>query len=152
MAPATIQYRRMTNADVPAVHALEEICFSSPWDIEAYYGEMQNPTAVYVVAESGDDLLGFGGMWTVADEAHIVTLATKPEARRQGLGRRMMELLMEEARHRRIAIISLEVRISNIPAQRLYESFGFYTVAHRARYYPDNNEDAAIMVLRLTRE
>jgi len=139
----------MKIGDVPAVHELEVECFPSPWDISAYYRELQNPSAFYVVARKGERVVGFGGMWTVGDEAHIVTLAVGQAFRRQGLGRRLLEVLLKEARRRHAVRITLEVRVGNTAAQNLYSSFGFRTVAFRREYYPDNNEDAAVMAVEL---
>ena len=139
----------MKIGDVPAVHELEVECFPSPWDIDAYYRELQNPSAFYVVARKSERVVGFGGMWAVGDEAHIVTLAVGDACRRQGLGRRLLEALIKEARRRRVVRVTLEVRVSNTPAQNLYASFGFRTIAFRREYYPDNNEDAAVMALEL---
>lgn len=140
----------MKIGDVPAVHELEVECFPSPWDISAYYRELQNPSAFYVVARKGERVAGFGGMWTVGDESHIVTLAVSQAFRRQGLGRRLLEVLLKEARRRHAVRVTLEVRVGNTAAQALYAAFGFRTVAFRREYYPDNNEDAAVMALEMT--
>jgi ribosomal-protein-alanine N-acetyltransferase len=139
----------MKIGDVPAVHALEEECFSSPWDISAYYRELQNSSAFYIVAHRSEQVVGYGGMWTVSDEAHIVTLAVDREFRRQGVGRRLLAALLKEARRRRVARVTLEVRVSNQAAQRLYAEFDFRTIAFRREYYPDNGEDAAVMAREL---
>ena len=139
----------MTIKDVPAVHELELACFPSPWDISAYYRELQNPSAFYLVARKGEEIAGFGGMWTIGDEAHIVTLAVDEQYRRHGIGRLLVEALLKEARRRRAARVSLEVRVGNHPAQNLYTAYGFRTIAFRRGYYPDNGEDAAVMVVEL---
>lgn len=139
----------MKTSDVPAVHELEVECFPSPWDISAYYREMRNPSAFYVVARKGERVVGFGGMWAVGDEAHIVTLAVSEAFRRQGLGRRLLEALIKEAGRRCAVRVTLEVRVSNAAAQHLYTSFSFRTIAFRREYYPDNHEDAAVMALEL---
>ena len=143
---------QMTAHDVPQVHAIERRSFSSPWDLESYYGELHNPSALYLVARAGERILGFGGMWMVEGEAHIVTLAVHPDYRRRGLGRQLLQALLQKARERNILIITLEVRVSNTPAQNLYTAYGFRIIAHRRRYYPDNGEDAAVMALDLRRE
>lgn len=142
----------MSPQDVPQVHAIERRCFSAPWEIEAYYGEARNPSAVYLVARAGERILGFGGMWVVESEAHIVTLATHPSHRRQGIGHLLLQGLLEKARQRGIDLITLEVRVSNVPALALYAEFGFRAIARRKGYYPDNGEDAAVMALRLDGE
>jgi len=145
----SIQLDIMRGGDVPAVHGLEEECFSSPWDMDSYYRELRNSNAYYIVARKGEDVIGCGGMWTVGDEAHIVTLAVQPNFRRQGMGRRLLNALIREARRRRAERVTLEVRVRNQAAQALYTTFGFRTVAFRREYYPDNGEDAAVMALEL---
>lgn len=147
--PDLIIFARMTTEDVPQVHKLEHLCFSAPWDISAYYRDLRNPSAYYQVARQGTQIIGFGGMWVVEDEAHVVTLAVQPEYRCHGLGRRLMEGLLEEARRRGAMVVTLEVRVHNYSAQHLYKSLGFSTIAYRREYYPDNNEDAAVMELHL---
>ncbi|MHB9133491.1 MAG: ribosomal protein S18-alanine N-acetyltransferase [Armatimonadota bacterium] len=144
-----IQLTRMTMADVAQVHRLECLCFPSPWDLEAYQGEIGNPSAYYVVAKQDELIIGFGGMWAVGEEAHVVTLAVDPEYRRHRLGRRLMEALMQEARRRGASLVTLEVRVGNRPALGLYASLGFHVVGYRRGYYPDNGEDAAVMAVEL---
>ncbi len=145
-----LQISPMQRADVLRVYAIETRCFSMPWAIDAYYSEVGNPSSYYLVARLDDALAGFGGMWAVEDEAHIVTLAVLPEFRRRGIARALMDGLLAEARRRGAWHITLEVRAGNAPAQALYTSLGFRTIATRRRYYPDNNEDAAVMALDLT--
>jgi ribosomal-protein-alanine N-acetyltransferase len=139
----------MTADHIPQVYALERLCFTAPWDLSAYMGELRNPTAYYLVALQDHHLLGYGGMWVVETNAHVVTLAVRPESRRHGLGRQMMAALLLEARRRGAAEVTLEVRASNLPAQQLYANLGFQVVARRRGYYPDNNEDALVMLLEL---
>jgi len=139
----------MRAGDVPVVHTLELECFSSPWDMASYYRELQNSSAFYIVARKGERVVGYGGMWSISDEAHIVTLAVQGAFRRQGVGRRLLEALIKEARRRHAERVTLEVRVGNQAAQHLYTAFGFRTVAFRREYYPDNGEDAAVMALEL---
>ena len=146
---ANIQIARMTYDDVLQVHALDRLCFSAPWDAMAYFRDLRNPSAYYLVAKEGDCVVGFGGMWVVTDEAHVVTLAVQPEYRRHGLGRRLMEGLVAEARRRGATVVTLEMRVRNYAAQHLYKTLGFRLIAYRRQYYPDNNEDAAVMELKL---
>lgn len=144
-----IDIEGMTLGDVPQVHTLEVLCFPTPWDKSAYYREAQNPTACYLVARRHDRVIGFGGMWVIGDEGHIVTLAVHPDFRRHGVGRRLMEALLAEARQRRVERVTLEVRVHNTAAQHLYHDLGFVIIGYRRDYYPDNGEDAAVMALEL---
>lgn len=151
MADTENEFRlvRMTREHVPQVHALECLAFTSPWDISAYFEELRNPTAYYIVVLAQDRVVGFGGMWVVLDEAHVVTIAVQPEYRRHGLGRRLMHALIAEAHRRGADFVTLEVRASNTPAQNLYRSLGFVTIGTRRRYYPDNGEDAQVMQVEI---
>jgi ribosomal-protein-alanine N-acetyltransferase len=149
MPTPPVRLEVMTRADVPQVHLVECICFSAPWDMNSYYSELQNPTAFYLTAKVEADTIGFGGMWVVEQEAHIVTLAVKPEFRRHGVGRQLLCALLREARRRRASVVTLEVRVSNTVAKTLYTCHGFHTIAYRRHYYPDNGEDAAVMELKL---
>lgn len=146
--PITIEPMHIDH--IPQVYALERMCFTAPWDLSAYLGELRNPSAFYLVAMQGHHLLGYGGMWVVEENAHVVTLAVRPESRRHGLGRTLMDALVAEARRRGAKEMTLEVRAGNTPAQGLYSAMGFATVARRRGYYPDNNEDALVMLLELT--
>lgn len=146
--PITIEL--MTEEHIPQVYALERVCFTAPWDLSAYMGELRNPSAYYLVAMQAHHLLGYGGMWVVEENAHIVTLAVRPESRRLGLGRRLMVALLAVARQRGAVEVTLEVRAGNVAAQELYASMGFKAVARRRAYYPDNGEDGLVMLLDLT--
>ncbi len=89
--------------------------------------------------------MGYLGLWYMVDEAHIVAIATHPAYRRRGIGERLLARALELARERDAKTVTLEVRVSNEPAQRLYEKYGFRRVGLRPRYYTDNGEDALIM-------
>ena len=90
-------------------------------------------------------IVGFAGMWTVFDEAHITTIGVEPEHRGHGLGELLLVALADEAVRRGAEWLTLEVRVSNEPAQGLYHKYGFSVQGVRKRYYSDNNEDAYIM-------
>ena len=136
----------MTLADLPAVHAIERASFSVPWPDDAYRNELlTNRLASYVVARAGDETVGFGGLWVMVDEAHITTFAVDPRWRRRGIGEWMLLALLDRAVERHAREATLEVRLSNMPARRLYEKYGFRPVGIRPRYYSDNGEDALIM-------
>jgi [ribosomal protein S18]-alanine N-acetyltransferase len=93
----------------------------------------------------GTAILGFVGLWFMVDEAHIVTIAVAEAERRQGLGEMLLIAAIDLAQHRNQEVVTLECRLSNLPAQALYEKYGFRRVGVRKRYYTDNNEDALIM-------
>ena len=90
-------------------------------------------------------ILGYGGFWLFLDEAHICTLAVHPDWQGRGLGALLLTSLIEHAIELDAAIVTLEVRASNLMAQKLYRRYGFAQVGLRKRYYSDNSEDALIM-------
>ena len=144
--PVALRVEPMTLEDLPAVHAIERASFAVPWPDDAYRNEIRtNRLASYVVARLGDEVVGFAGIWVMVDEAHVTTFAVDPRWRRRGVGERMLLALLDLsiARHAREA--TLEVRLSNLPARKLYEKHGFRPVGIRPRYYSDNGEDALIM-------
>lgn len=136
----------MTLDDLDAVHAIERASFAVPWPDDAYRNEIRtNRLASYVVARLGDEVVGFAGLWVMVDEAHVTTFAVDPRRRRRGVGERMLLALLDLAIARQAREATLEVRLSNLPARKLYEKYGFRPVGIRPRYYSDNGEDALIM-------
>lgn len=143
MARLMTSIRPMEAGDVPAVALLENRVFPDPWSENAFREELAGPGRRYLVAGEGGAVVGYGGLLVVGDDAHITTLAVEPESRGKGLGTRLMLRLAGEAREAGAAHLTLEVRVSNHPAQSLYRRFGFETVGLRRHYY--RNEDALIM-------
>lgn len=94
---------------------------------------------------AADPIVGFAGMWILYDEAHVTTIAVAPEHRGHGLGELLIAHLFDEGIRRKAEWLTLEVRVSNQPAQTLYEKYGFTRQGLRRRYYSDNGEDAYIM-------
>ena len=92
-----------------------------------------------------DYIVGFVGIWFIADDAHIVSLGVRPNDHRKGLGELLLLAAFREARRYGMREVTLEVRASNSPAQALYDKYGFREVGLRKRYYIDNGEDAIIM-------
>lgn len=136
----------MTLDDVAAVHRIERVSFPVPWPDYAFRQEIQtNRLAHYLVVRAGSETVAYSGLWMMVDEAHITTFAVLPGWRRHGIGGRLMVELMRVAHDLGARIVTLEVRLSNVPARTLYQQFGFRPVGARPRYYSDNGEDALIM-------
>ena len=136
----------MSLDDIDAVQEVERSSFPVPWPANAFRHELtQNRNARYVVARSNDVIVGYAGLWLMVDEAHITTFAVHPDSRRQRIGERLLQRLFEVAAVMNAEWLTLEVRASNLPAQKLYEKYGFRRAGVRRRYYSDNNEDALIM-------
>jgi len=144
--PVALRVEPMTLDDLDAVHAIERASFAVPWPDDAYRNEIRtNRLATYVVARLDEDIVGFAGLWIMVDEAHVTTFAVDPRWRRRGVGERMLLALLDIAVARQAREATLEVRLSNLPARKLYEKHGFRPVGIRVRYYSDNGEDALIM-------
>lgn len=136
----------MRREDVPAVHEIERLSFSTPWPAHAFEQELKgNRLAHYVVARAAERIVGFAGMWLMVDEAHVTTFSVHPDWRRQRIGSQLLLNLAELAVTIGALRMTLEVRPSNEAALALYGAFGFEVVGRRARYYTDDNEDALVM-------
>lgn len=141
-----VRIRAMRIEDLPAVHEIERASFTTPWPANAYRQEIEtNRLAAYLVAEAEGVVVGYAGLWLVIDEAHVTTFAVAPARRREGIGEQLLATLLDIALARQAREATLEVRLSNLAARRLYEKYGFRPVGIRPRYYSDDNEDALIM-------
>ena len=144
--PVKVTIDEMRVTDLDAVHAIERASFTTPWPPHAYQSEIEtNRLAHYLVARIDDAVVAYAGMWIMVDEAHITTFAVHPAWRRQRLGERLLLAALDIAVARGAREATLEVRLSNLAARRLYEKYGFRPVGLRPRYYSDNHEDALIM-------
>lgn len=144
--PVKLTIEPMRLEDLDDVQRIEQASFSTPWPENAYRSElMTNRLASYLVARIDGRIVAYGGMWLMVDEAHITTFAVHPAWRRQRVGERLLLAFLDLAVDRRAREATLEVRLSNLAARRLYEKYGFRPVGLRPRYYRDNNEDALIM-------
>ncbi len=139
-------FRSMLLEDIEQICDIEKEAFPTPWSAEAFYNElMNNQFAYYLILEKDGQIIGYGGMWTIMDEAHITNIAIRKPYQGKKLGMKLLGRLQEAAYEIGIRRMTLEVRISNKIAQALYEKMGFYSVGTRKAYYTDNNEDALIM-------
>lgn len=160
----------MQVSDIQEVMAIERLSFPTPWPRGAYRYEIhRNPRAYYFVVRPQEEgeaqcgkprwgllarfrstdqrppVVGYGGYWRSAREAHISTIAVHPRLRRKGIGQLILMAMIEKARSIGADHMTLEVRASNLVAQSLYRKYGFQVVGRRRRYYSDNNEDAVVM-------
>ncbi|MBE6690216.1 MAG: ribosomal-protein-alanine N-acetyltransferase [Ruminococcaceae bacterium] len=129
---------------LPSVEALERAVFAHPWSVRSLE-LLCGDTAFGFATQAGDTVTAYGGMLTVLDEGQITNVATHPEHRRQGLASLVLEALLQEARERKLAFVTLEVRESNAAAIALYEKFGFAVVGRRPHFYTEPAEAALVM-------
>ena len=171
--PLAVEPMRL--AHIPAIMEIERASFTLPWPESAYHYELtQNELAHYYVlgprlsppssvqptgwrrlwqtlrpapgTVAGSPIAwGYGGFWLMYDEAHISTLGVRPEWRGRGWGELLLLTMLEEAHRLKARVATLEVRVSNMPAQSLYLKYRFEQVGRRKGYYADNREDALIM-------
>ena len=140
--------RKMTLEDIRAVVELDQISFSLPWPERSFRFELtDNPASRCWVAEANGRVVGMLVAWLFVDEAHIATIATHPDYRRQGIARKLLTYALQSALREGAESSFLEVRESNVPAQDMYRKFGYVEVGRRKRYYRDNDEDAILMNL-----
>lgn len=132
-------------SDIDEVMAIEDRSFPSPWTKESYLELAPLDTISFYVVKRDKHVVGYMLYQTWTHEMELHTIAVIPECRRQGIGRLMLEHLIQDAKARRASRIFLQVRPSNDAARALYGAFGFYTVGVRHRYYRDNQEDALVM-------
>ncbi len=144
--------RSMTVEDIAAVVDIEKESFATPWTPHAFRMEMKNSVAVYRVVEVDGRVAAYGGMWLILDEVHVTNIAVHPDYRGRHLGRKIMEVLMTEARQRNLLRMTLEVRKQNHVAIALYKKLGFLMAGIRPGYYQDTGEDALIMWVELNND
>ena len=135
----------MNSTHVSKVAELEKMCFSDPWSEKSVASELENPLSLWLVATEQDRVLGYVGSQTVLGESDMMNLAVAPAARCQGIGRQLVEALTEALQEKGSHCLTLEVRQSNLPAQKLYGALGFQQVGRRPGYYFNPKEDALIL-------
>lgn len=136
----------MNLSHVDGMVELENATFHLPWTRADFEREVnENKMAVYKVAISDGRVVGYAGMWHIVNEGHITNIAVLEDYRKQGIGDMLLEALFDVATEREMIGITLEVKISNLAAQRLYTKKGFRPEGFRKKYYQDTGEDAVIM-------
>ena len=142
---AVITFREMTAADVKAVVAIEAESFYDAWNENMVLGEVNNSLTHYLIMEADGVTIGYAGFWLVAGEAQVTRVAVTKEERGKNYGTRLTAALINKSWELEAEAITLEVRESNIAAQRAYANCGFVSEGIRPNYYEDNHENAVIM-------
>lgn len=172
--PSPIVIEELTEKDLSAVMQIDKECFGGLWNREGYQREIDSPNSQILIMKlaldagtddsyniceasptkapssqtisSGDtSIIGIGCAWFILEEAHITMLAIRPQYRRQGLGQLLLIKLLKNAIQKQSEWATLEVRVSNQAAQKLYEKLGFINIGQRKNYYQDTKEDALIL-------
>ena len=142
-----INYSLMNETHVNGIYQLSNECFAIPWSLDSINNELNNPLAKYVIAEDllTSEVIGFVGVWIIAGEGDITNIAVSSKYRKQGIASNLLIKLFDVCKTFNCEDITLEVRVSNTPAQNLYKKFNFKEEGIRKGYYSDNGEDAIIM-------
>lgn len=144
--PDDLEIVRMRRRHLKGVMAIERQVYPRPWSPNLFLSEMSEMRSrTYLVAKLGRDVAGYGGIMSYGDEAHVTTIAVDPVHHRKKIGTRLLFELIQDAIRMGARAVSLEVRVSNWGAQRLYSRFGFRPVGVRKGYYQETGEDALIM-------
>jgi len=145
-----IMIRAASVRDLKAIWEIEEASYAAPWPKETFFVDITfNADAKYFVAMVNKRIVGFIGGWFKEGKLHIVNVATHPSFRQSGVARQLVLFLLDLARDLKMESTFLEVRRSNVAAQKLYEGLGFGVAGLRPMYYPDNMEDGLVMTKEL---
>lgn len=140
---------KITPADLDGIVTIENASFPSPWPRRIFEREIKSDKSYNRVIRISDIVVGYIVTWTIYDEVHILNVAVHPEFRKAGLGEKLMRDCLSESAEKGLKYAILEVRITNVGAQKLYDKLGFKTIQVRHKYYSDTNEDAYVMMLEI---
>jgi len=140
--------REMQRADIPEVEKLEQLCFSDPWSENLLAAMLENKADGAFILEDGGEVIGYANPRIGMDEGELMRICLIPASRGKGLSKLLMERAMDYFKSFGIKEVTLEVRTKNIPAVKLYESFGFLCEGLRKGYYHDPEDDAAVYWFR----
>jgi len=141
----TLRFEPIQESHIPAILEIEKVVNSAPWSERSFKNELDHRHGIFLVGFLQGQVVAYGGVWLVVDEAHVTTIAVASDKRRQGIGQRLMAELLIKAKAVGMVCSTLEVRSSNEAAIKMYEKFGYHIAATRKGYYPDNKEDAVVM-------
>jgi [ribosomal protein S18]-alanine N-acetyltransferase len=145
MTAVAVHIRPLDLADLSSVERLEQRAYPTPWSRSMFASELAKPTSICLGAFEGDELAGYVITSRYVDAWHVMNVAVDPDLRRRGVATALLERLFELTHGDERRGYTLEVRVSNDGAIRLYERLGFDARGLRRGYYTDNREDALIM-------
>lgn len=137
--------RPMTKVDIPEVAVLERAYFSVPWTEAGLQESLESGNYIFLVAEEEGRIIGYGGLLKALDEGDITNIVVEESMRGRGIGSRIVRMLLEEGERRGLQAFTLEVRVGNQAAIRVYEKLGFAAEGIRRGFYEKPAEDALIM-------
>lgn len=140
-----VTVRKLNPGDVEALSIIEADSFSMPWSEKDLRALLDRSYCMYLVAEAEGSVVGFCGLTNLCNEGNIDNVVVKRSCRGRGIGRRLLQELLRQGEAQGIGDFTLEVRVSNLPAIRLYEKMGFVSEGIRPRFYEKPTEDALIM-------
>ena len=145
MTAVAVEIRLLDLADLDAIEMIEQRAYPTPWSRSMFASELAKPTSICLGAFEGSDLVGYVINSRYVDPWHEMNVAVHPDHQRRGVATALLERLFELTRGDERRGYTLEVRVSNEDAIRLYEKLGFESRGIRRGYYTDNREDALIM-------
>ena len=140
-----LEIKKMTSSHIEEIAKLEKECFSSPWSEDGLKSELDNNFARFFVALCDGKIVGYIGSHNVLGEVYITNVAVFPEFRRNGVGKMLVEYILDRMKTEKAEFVTLEVRKSNLNAASLYEKCGFQKVGERKNFYEKPTEDAILM-------
>lgn len=143
-----IKISAMTLPDLDSISDILTCEFDDFWNYNLFKSELENKNSMYIVAKLNNQIVGIAGIWLSVDDIHITNIVVKKNCRNQKIGSLMLNNLIKLCENQTQKSITLEVNSNNIPAQKLYQKFGFKNVGIRKKYY-NNTEDAIIMTKTL---
>jgi [ribosomal protein S18]-alanine N-acetyltransferase len=145
MTAVALRIRRLDLHDLNAIERIEKRAYPTPWSRSMFASELAKPTSICLGAFEGDELIGYVINSRYVDAWHVMNVAVDPDRQRRGAATALLERLFELTADDERRGYTLEVRMSNVGAIRLYEQLGFEARGIRRGYYTDNREDALIM-------
>ncbi|HZQ03644.1 MAG TPA: ribosomal protein S18-alanine N-acetyltransferase [Gaiellaceae bacterium] len=145
MTAVAVHIRPLRLADLPAIEEIERRAYRTPWSRSMFASELAKSSSICLGAVESDRLVGYVINSRYVDAWHVMNIAVDPDYQRRGIATRLLERLFELTRDDDRRGYTLEVRVSNLEAIRLYEKLGFERRGTRRGYYTDNREDALVM-------
>lgn len=143
-----VTIEKMTKEHLSQIKDILQEQFDEFWNASVLDKELENPLSEYIVAICGNEVVGYAGLWQPIDEGHITNIVTKKDKRRNHIGTKMLEEIINLAKNKGLKCVTLEVNVNNESAINLYKKYNFKEIGKRNKYY-NNTDDAIIMTLEI---